>query len=787
MYANLFRSFFRAAPLCALIISASHAATHDPEIVYPPAMRGDHVDVYHGVRVADPYRWMEDIDSPATRAWVEAQSKLSRGYLDAIPGRQAIRDRLMRIWNFERWTPPEHFGGYWFYSHNDGLQNQSVIYVAPDPDAKARLLIDPNTLSRDGTIALRETAVSDDGGLFAYALSDAGSDWQTWHVRDVSTGHDLPDVLQWSKAGGGSWRKDNSGFYYTRYSAPRPGEALKAANQYEKLYFHRLGTPQSADVLIYIRRDDPDWFVAGQVTDDGRYLIITANHGDEVQNTLLVQRLATGNAVAATPAAAGGQAAARAPTAADVRATAQGRAAPGDGIVTAIIPKPTAMYTFIGNVGRTLYVLTDDGAPRNRIIAIDLAHPGRSHWTTIVPESKDALDSVTLVGHQLIAVYLEDAHSAVRRYSLQGRFLGGVALEGLGTASGFQGRIEDTTTYYSFSSFTQPPSIYRLDLAGGGTGAGGAGVAEGAAGADAAPGAGAGPAGLAKAGVLWRQPFVNGFTPDDFETRQVFYQSKDGTRVPLYIVSRKGVKQDGSNPTILYGYGGFDVSLEPAFSPRIAGWLQLGGVYAMANIRGGGEYGRAWHEAGMKTHKQNVFDDFIAAARYLIAERWTSPARLAIWGGSNGGLLVGATAQQAPELFAAAIPQVGVLDMLRFAEFTVGKGWESDYGSVSNPEEFRALLAYSPLQNVRAGVNYPPTLIMTGDHDDRVFPAHSFKFAAAMQRADPHGQPILLRVDTRAGHGSGKPTSKLIEETTDIFAFVLNAMHLAGAAAVAAR
>lgn len=746
----------KVAFVCALIFAGftgARAATHDPEIVYPSAMRGEHVDEFHGVRVADPYRWMEDIDSQATRAWVEAQAKLSRGYLDAIPVRQDIRDRLTRIWNFERWTPPEHFGGYWFYSHNDGLQNQSVLYVASDPGAKSRVLLDPNTLSRDGTIALREGAVSDDGQLFAYALSDAGSDWQTWHVRDVSTGQDLPDVLQWSKAGGGSWRKDNSGFYYTRYAEPERGEVLKAANQYEKLYFHRLGTAQSADVLIYTRRDDPNWFVGGQVTDDGRYLVITANYGDQVQNTLLVQRLAEGHK------GGGKQASFNAPPAA-------GRAAPGDGPVVPIIPKPTAIYTFIGNVGPTFYLLTDDGAPRNRIIALDLAHPGRSNWRTIVPESKDTLDSVSLVGHQLIAAYLEDAHSAVRRYTLQGRPIAELALKDLGTASGFQGHIDDTATYYSFSSFTRPPSIYRLDLTGTAVGAG----AEAAA-----------PGNASTTGVLWRQPVVNGFTPEDYETHQVFYRSKDGTQVPLYVVARKGTKLDGSNPTILYGYGGFDVSLEPAFSPRIAGWLQLGGVYAMANLRGGGEYGRAWHEAGMKTRKQNVFDDFIAAAKYLIAQRWTRPARLAIWGASNGGLLVGATEEQAPELFAAAIPQVGVLDMLRFADFTVGKGWESDYGSVSNPAEFRALLAYSPLQNVRAGVNYPATLIMTGDHDDRVFPAHSFKFAAAMQHADPHGRPILLRVETRAGHGSGKPTSKLIDETADIFAFALNAMQLAGA------
>jgi prolyl oligopeptidase len=701
---------------------ASRAAAYDPPVVYPPAMRGDQVDVYHGVRVPDPYRWMEDIDSPATRAWVQAEAKLSRDYLAGIPGRQTLVERLTRVWNYERWSPPVRHGGWWFWSHNDGLQNQPVILAAPDPNAGARVLLDPNTLSKDGTIALRETAVSDDGRYFAYALSDAGSDWQVWHVRDVRTGKDLPDQLRWSKAGGGTWRKDDAGFYYTRYEAPRPGEALKAANQYEKLYFHRLGTPQSADQLVYTRRDDPDWFVGAEVTDDGRYLVIFANHGDEVQNTLLVQRLG-----------------------------ASARSAP----VRAIIPRPTAVYTFIGNVGETFYVLTDDHAPRYRIVAIDLAHPQPARWRTVVPEGAETLDSVTLVGRQLIAEYLRDAHSAVRRFSLDGRPLGEVKLDGLGTASGFEGHIEDDATYYSFSSLTQPPSIYRLEL-----------------------GAGTGPA--PGTSVLWRQPLVSGFTPADYETRQVFYRSKDGTRVPLYIVSRSGARLDGTHPTILYGYGGFNVSLEPAFSPAVAGWLQSGGVYAMANLRGGGEYGRAWHEAGMRTHKQNVFDDFIAAAEYLIGEHWTTPRRLAIWGRSNGGLLVGATEEQRPDLFAAAVPQVGVMDMLRFRDFTVGKGWESDYGSVDDPAQFRALLAYSPLQNVRPGVDYPATLVTTGDHDDRVYPAHSFKFTAAMQHADPHGRPILLRVETRAGHGSGKPTAKLIEETADIYAFVLNAMGLAG-------
>jgi prolyl oligopeptidase len=463
---------------------------------------------------------------------------------------------------------------------------------------------------------------------------------------------------------------------------------------------------------VYTRSDDPDWFVAGEVTDDGRYLVIQANHGDQVENTLLVQdRWHKGAAI------------------------------------EPVIPRPDAVFEFIGNIGSTLYVRTDDSAARYRIIAIDLARPQRAAWRTVVPESAETLDSVTLVGGELIAQYLEDAHSAVRRYAPDGRLIGEVQLQGLGTASGFAGRNEDQATYYSFSSFTTPPSIYRLDLPGG-------------------------------ASTLWREPRLQGFNSADYETRQVFYASKDGTRVPMFITARKGTRLDGTNPTLLYGYGGFNISMQPAFSAAVAGWLESGGVFALANLRGGGEYGRAWHEAGMKTRKQNVFDDFIAAAEYLIAQGWTNPKRLAIRGGSNGGLLVGAVEEQRPELFAAVVAQVGVMDMMRFREFTVGKGWESDYGSIDVPDEFHAMLAYSPVQNVKPGVNYPPTLIMTGDHDDRVFPAHSFKFAAAMQHADPDGHPILLRVETRAGHGSGMPTTKQIEETADMYAFVLHAMGL---------
>ena len=697
----------------SLLLAAAAAAAAPQRLVYPPAARGEVVDDYHGVKVPDPYRWMEDIDSTDTRAWVEAEAKLSSDYLAAIPGRADIAERMRKIWNFERWSAPDKHGKWWFYSHNDGLQNQSVLFATQNPKDKGKVLLDPNTLSKDGTVSLRESAVSDDGRYFAYALSEAGSDWQVWRVRDVASGQDLPDELHWSKAGGGSWRKDGSGFYYTVYDAPKQGELLKAANQYEKLYFHKLGTPQSADTLVYTRSDDPDWFVGGQVSDDGHYLIISANYGDQVQNTLLVQDLSA-----------------------------------ADGKIAEVIPKPTAQYSVIGNIGTVLYVLTDDNAPRYRVVAIDLKDPAPEQWRTVIAEGQDTLDQASLVGGQIVAQYLQDAHSAVRRYSPQGKLLGEVKLPGLGTASGFAGRIEDKDTYYSYGSYTTPASVYRLDLKSG----------------KSAP---------------WHAPKLEGFKPADYESRQVFFASKDGTKVPMIITARKGVKLDGSNPTILYGYGGFNISVQPAFSPAAATWIGMGGVYAVANMRGGGEYGRAWHEGGMKTHKQNVFDDFIGAAEYLIAQNWTSSKRLAVYGRSNGGLLIGAVTEQRPDLFAAVVPQVGVMDMLRFRDFTVGKGWESDYGSVENEDEFKALLAYSPYHNVKAGVNYPPMLILTGDHDDRVYPAHSFKFAAAMQHADPDGNPILIRIDLRAGHGSGKPTGKLIEEYADIYAFVLNAMGLA--------
>jgi prolyl oligopeptidase len=700
-----------------LAAAAPDSAAQIPSLTYPPARRGTQIDDYHGTKVPDPYRWMEDIDSPETLAWVAAEGQLSRRFLDSIAGRESMTQRLRDVWNFERWTPPVRHGETWFYAHNDGLQNQSVVFVMKDARAggaatAARVLLDPNALSADGTVALRETAVSADGRLFAYALSEAGSDWQIWRVRDVATGKDLPDTLKWSKAGGGSWRKDGSGFYYTAYDPPKEGAVLKAANEYEKLYFHRLGTPQPDDELIYTRTDNPGWFVSGAVTDDGRYLIIQASLGTDIRNTVLVQDLAKPHAP-----------------------------------VVPVIAVPNATYDVIDHVGTTLIVRTDEAAPRHRIIGIDLANAAPDHWRTIIAEGPDTIESATLAGGQVLVHRLKDAHGTVQRYTPDGKLLGGIDLPGLGTVTGLEGRADDAQIYYGYSGFGTPPSIYRVDLNDGRV-------------------------------SLWRTPQLKGFVPAEYDTQQVFYKSKDGTRVPLFIIARKGTKLDGTNPAILYGYGGFNVPVTPSFSPLIAAWIQMGGVYAVANLRGGGEYGRAWHEAGMKIHKQNVFDDFIAAAEYLSATHWTNPKRLAIRGGSNGGLLIGAVEQQRPDIAAAAIAQVGVMDMLRFRQFTVGKAWESDYGSVDNPEEFSALTKYSPYHNARPGVNYPATLIMTGDHDDRVFPAHSFKFAAAMQHADAHGQPLLLRVETRAGHGQGMPTVKLIDEVVDMYAFVFKAFGL---------
>ena len=679
-------------------------------MVYPKPRRSDQVDDYHGAKVADPYRWLEDTDSAETKAWVEAENKLTFGYLDQIPYRQAIRDRLTKLWNYERFSVPHQEGGRYFFQHNMGLQNQSVLFVSDSLNAEPRVLLDPNTLSSDGTVALAGDVISDDGKLMAYGLSASGSDWNEWHVRDVDTGQDLSDDIKWVKFKCCSWSKDNKGFYYSRYDEPK-GAALREANYFEKLYYHRLGTDQSEDKLIYERPDNKEMGFFGSVTDDGHYLIISVDQGTEPKNRLYYKDLTQ-----------------------------------PDSPVVKLLDDFDAQYTFIDNDGPVFWFHTDLDAPRGRLIAIDTQHPERPNWKSVVPQSGDKLEFANVVDGVFLLAYLKDARTEVRVYDLKGTFLRNVDLPGIGTAGGFGGKRKDKETFYAFTSFTSPTTVYRYE-----------------------PQAG-------KSSVF-RKPKVD-FDGSRYETRQVFYKSKDGTRIPMFLTYKKGLKLDGQNPVLLYGYGGFDISLTPFFSVPDVVWLEMGGVYAQPNLRGGGEYGEEWHQAGMKLKKQNVFDDFIAAAEWLIANKYTSTPRLAIRGASNGGLLVGACVTQHPDLFGVALPEVGVMDMLRFHKFTIGWGWTSDYGSSDNPEEFKALYAYSPLHNLKPETKYPPTLIATSDHDDRVVPGHSFKFAATMQADQAGPAPILIRIETKAGHGAGKSITKLIDETADTWAFVARNMGM---------
>ncbi|MFQ3580576.1 S9 family peptidase [Chloracidobacterium validum] len=681
-------------------------------LTYPPSKKVEQVDDYHGVNVADPYRWLEDADSPDTKAWIEAQNKVTFGFLEGIPERARIRERLTQLWNYEKFGVPFQEGGKYFFTRNDGLQNQSVLYVGNNPDGSAaRVLLDPNRLSSDGTVALTGYAVSDDGKWLAYGLATAGSDWNEWRVRNVETAEDLPDRIQWVKFSGASWTKDSKGFFYSRYDEPKEGNLLQSTNYYQKLYYHRIGTPQSEDQLVYERKDHKEWGFGGYVTDDGRYLGIAVTMGTSPKNLIFYKDLTNPEAQ-----------------------------------VVELIPDFIADFTPVGNDGTMFYFRTDWEAPRGRLIAIDITRPEPANWREIIPQTDNKLEGVRFVGGQFIGLYLADAKTQVRVFDRDGKPVREVELPGIGTAAGFGGKPDATETFYAFTSFAQPTSIYRYDLATGKS-------------------------------TLVKQPKV-AFDPDDYEARQVFYKSKDGTRVPMFIAHRRGLKRDGKRPTLLYGYGGFNISLTPAFSPARIAWLEMGGVLAIPNLRGGGEYGEAWHQAGTKLNKQNVFDDFIAAAEWLIREKYTSPAKLAIQGGSNGGLLVGACMTQRPELFGAALPAVGVMDMLRFNKFTIGWAWESDYGSPQNPEEFKALYAYSPLHNLKPGTRYPATLVTTADHDDRVVPAHSFKFAAALQAAHKGDAPVLIRIETKAGHGAGKPTAKLIEEAADIWAFLVKTLQI---------
>jgi prolyl oligopeptidase len=704
---------FAASLLGLAIILAPALAQTAKKIVYPESKKLEQIDDYHGAKVADPYRWLEELDSADTRAWIEAQNQLTFAYLNDIPARAAIKQRLTRLWNYERYSLPSKQGSRYFYSKNDGLQNQSVLYSATALDAAPQLLLDPNTLSADGTAALSGVAVSDDGRLLAYGIAQAGSDWQEWRVRDVETAKDLPDVIKWVKFSGASWTKDGRGFFYSRYDEPKAGTQMTGANYFHKLYYHQLGTAQAQDMLVYERPDQKEWNINGNVTDDGRYLIIYTSQGTDRRNRIFYK---------------------------DLQAK--------DGAVQALLDNGDASYGFIDNDGATFWLRTDLDAPRGKIIAIDITKPGRGNWREVIPQAAETLEGASVVGNLLVTSYLKDAHTQIKVYDLAGKLVREVKLPGIGSANGFGGKRADKETFYSFTSYTTPATIYRYDLQTGRS-------------------------------TVFRAPKVD-FNPSDYESRQVFYNSKDGTRVPMIITYKKGLKLDGQNPTLLYGYGGFNISLTPSFSVGNLVWMEMGGVYAVPNLRGGGEYGEDWHQGGMKLKKQNVFDDFIAAAEWLINNKYTSTSRLAIFGGSNGGLLVGAAMTQRPELFGAALPAVGVMDMLRFQKFTIGWAWVSDYGSSDNSEEFKALYAYSPLHNIKPGTAYPPTLVTTADHDDRVVPSHSFKFAAAMQAAQSGANPVLIRIETKAGHGAGKPTSKQIEEIADRWGFLVRALNMNG-------
>jgi prolyl oligopeptidase len=684
---------------------------HSASMKYPSSVKTNQVDIYHGVSVSDPYRWLEDDNSDATKAWVEAQNKTTFGYLEKIPQRPLIHQRLTRLWNYERYSTPVKQGSRYFLSRNDGLQNQNVLYTLTSLTAEPRVLLDPNQLSADGTVALAGYAISDDGKFLAYGLASAGSDWQEWKVREVDSGSDRSDVIKWVKFSSASWSKDGSGFYYSRYDEPSDQAMLTKVNYFQKLYYHKLGTPQSDDRLVYHRPDQKEWGFGGLVTDDGAYLVITASQGTDPRNRVMYQDLKTPGAP-----------------------------------VTELLMEFDASYNFVDNDGPVFWFLTDLDAPRGRLIAIDVRHPDRADWRELIPQNADALKEVSTVGNRFFCTYLKDAQSRIIIHALDGRDQGEVQLPSIGSAGGFGGKRADTETFYLFTSYTVPGTIYHYDISSGRS-------------------------------EVFRQPKVD-FDSGAYETRQVFYASKDGARIPMFLTYRRDLKLNGHNPTLLYGYGGFNIPLTPAFGVTVAAWLELGGVYAVPNLRGGGEYGETWHQSGMKLKKQNVFDDLIAAAEWLIDQRYTSAKKLAISGGSNGGLLVGACMVQRPDLFGATLPAVGVMDMLRFNKFTIGWAWTSDYGSPENPEEFKALFAYSPLHNLKPGTRYPATLVTTADHDDRVVPAHSFKFAARLQECQAGPAPALIRVETKAGHGAGKPTSKQIEETTDRLAFLVKTLGM---------
>ena len=683
---------------------AAQPAASAATIAYPPTKRVDLVETEFGTPVADPYRWLEnDVrNDPQVRAWVDAQNGVTNAFLARLPGRAALEKRITELYDYERFAAPEKKGGHYFYTHNTGLQNQAVLFVRDSADGAGRVLIDPNPWSKDGATALAEWEPNEQGTKLLYAIQDGGTDWRTLKVRNVTTGKDLADEVKWVKFSNLSWAKDGSGFYYSRFPAPKSDATYQSLNEHQNIYFHKLGTKQAADRLVFSTPKRPDLNNTGQVSDDGRWLIVYSSSGTDSRFEINLVDLKNPKAKPRV-----------------------------------LIPGFDNNWGYIGNRGSTFYFVTDKGAPRQKIVSLNVA-AAKPVPRTIVAEDAATLDSVSLVGGKLIANYLADAKTEVRVHTLTGALVRKVELPGIGTAAGFNGRFEDPETFFAFTSFNRPTTVYRYDAATG-------------------------------QASVWAAPKLK-FNPDDYAVEQRFYASKDGTRVPMFVIRKKTVT--GPAPTLLYGYGGFDISLTPAFSATRLAWLEKGGVYAVANLRGGGEYGKSWHDAGRLTHKQNVFDDFIAAGEYLKGQGITAPHGLAINGGSNGGLLIGAVVNQRPDLFDAASPAVGVMDMLRFDRFTAGRYWVDDYGYPKKEADFKTLLAYSPYHNLKPGVHYPPLLATTADTDDRVVPGHSFKYISELQAADPNGAPHLIRIETRAGHGSGKPTAKIIEEAADVYAFL---------------
>ncbi|MBR8535695.1 S9 family peptidase [Carboxylicivirga sediminis] len=676
---------------------------------YPETKKGDVVDEYFGTKVADPYRWLEDDRSAETAEWVKKQNEVTFSYLESIPYRQKIKERLTEIWNYPRTSAPFKAGGKYFFSKNDGLQNQSVYYMQESLDSEPVLFLNPNTLSDDGTVSLTNFSVSKDGKYLGYGVSRGGSDWREFYIKNIETGETLSDHLKWIKFSGIAWYKD--GFFYNRYPTPAEGDELKGENKNSQIYYHKVGTAQEADQLIYEDAENSDWSFSASVTDDEKFLIISVTESTS-GNALYFKNLET------------------------------------DSPVIKVITSFEKDYSVIEHVNGKLWVYTNDDAPKYQVISMDTENPERSNWTTLIPEDKhNVLEGISLTGGKVFANYQQDAHSQIKVFNPDGDYLYDVELPSVGTVSGFRGKADDPETFYTFSSYTYPAVVYKYNT-------------------------------KTNESELYSQTEID-FDIDQYETKQIKYLSKDGTEVPMFIVHKKGLKLDGNNPTWLYGYGGFNVSLNPRFDVRRLLWLENGGIYAVANLRGGGEYGEAWHKAGTKMQKQNVFDDFIAAANYLVDNGYTKPKYLAIQGGSNGGLLIGAVINQTPDLFRVAFPQVGVMDMLRYQHFTIGRYWATDYGTSEDSKEmFEYLRKYSPVHAINPKLNYPAVMVTTADHDDRVVPAHSFKYIATLQNAYRGKRPMMIRIETDAGHGAGTPTSKVIEEWTDLYTFTFDQMGL---------